>query len=94
MRGIGRHIREIIRVEAEKREPFYFHSQHRASQRHPEWAPPRVRKSPTQAVPLGTDGHWTEPTGAGRGGELRASVQPRAQDGAWHTGNDGLQAQS
>ena len=26
VRGIGRHIREIIRVEAEKREPFYFHS--------------------------------------------------------------------
>ena len=28
-------------------EPFYFHSQHSASRRHPERAPPRVRKSPT-----------------------------------------------
>ena len=77
-------------------EPFYFHSQHSASQRHPERAPPRVRKSPTQAVPLGRrrDGHWTEPTGGGRGGELHASAQPCAQDGAWQSGNDGLQAQS
>lgn len=73
-------------------EPFYFHSQHSESEAS-RMAPPRVRKSPTQAVPLGTDGHWTEPTGAGRGGELR-TVQPRAQDGAWHTGNDGLQAQA
>ena len=44
-------------------EPFYFHSQHSASQRHPERAPPRVRKSPTQAVPLGRrrDGHGLSP---------------------------------
>lgn len=35
--------------------------------RHPEWAPPRVRKSPTLAVPLGRRRDWTEPTGGGTG---------------------------